>query len=160
FPAVSNLLSCREILCANGLEFADFTAGARTMVERVTLDHCYDPKFWNGLRWFALVEPCEDVVPIRAKFGKREESDPTLGWNFLSSKQPIWLTGPDAIAAKLITGKPLKILRAVQAIPYGVQPGLKPVKLYNQLEVDPLHDDLAVKLVELRDSLKNKQPKL
>lgn len=38
--------------------------------------------------------------------------------------------------------------------------GLQPVKLYNQLEVDPLRDDLAVKLVELRTSLKEKHPEL
>jgi hypothetical protein len=160
FPAVSNLLNCREILCAESLEFADFTAGAREMVKRITLDDCLSSEFWKQLRWFALVEPREDVVPIRAKFGKRDDSDPTLGWDFLTSRQPIWLTGPDVVAAKLMTGKPLKILNAIKVIPHGVQAGLEPVKLYNQLEVDPLRDDLAVKLVELRASLKNKNPEL
>ena len=33
FPAVSRLLNCREILCAESLEFADFTIGAREFVE-------------------------------------------------------------------------------------------------------------------------------
>jgi hypothetical protein len=160
FPAVSKLLDCREILCAESLDFSDFTAEARDMLERASMDDCFRLEFWRQLRWLALVEPCEDVVPIRAKFGKREESDPTLGWDFLTSKQPIWITGPDVIAAKLITGKPLKLLKAIQVIPHGVQLGLKPVKLYNQIEVDPLRDDLAVKLVELRASLKNKNPKL
>ncbi len=28
-------------------------------------------------------------VPMRAKFGQREVSDPTLAWNFLTSKQPV-----------------------------------------------------------------------
>ena len=78
----------------------------------------------------------------------------------LTSKQPIWITGPDAVAAKLMSGKPLKILQALKVIPHGVQPGLVPVKLYNQIEVDPHRDDLAVKLVELRASLKTKNPKL
>jgi hypothetical protein len=158
FPAISDLLNCREILCAESLEFADFAAGAREMVERVTLDDCFGPEFWKQLRWFALVEPQEDVVPMRAKFGKSDDSDPTLGWDFLTSKQPIWITGPDVVAAKLMTGKPLKILKAIKVIPNGA--GLEPVKLYNQLEVDPLRDDLAVKLVELRSSLKNKNPEL
>jgi hypothetical protein len=99
-------------------------------------------------------------VPVRAKFGQREDSDPTLAWNFLTSKQPFWVTGPDAIAAKLITGKPLKILKAIAVVPHGVQPELVAVKLQSQLEVDPLRDDLAVKLVELRSSLKTKKPKL
>jgi hypothetical protein len=106
------------------------------------------------------VEPREDVVPMRAKFGKSEDSDPTLGWNFLTSKQPIWITGPDAIAAKLMSGKSLKILEAIKVIPHGVQSGLKPVKLYDRLEVDPVRDDMAVKLVELRASMKDQNPEL
>jgi hypothetical protein len=64
------------------------------------------------------------------------------------------------IAAKLMTGKPLNILKASKVIPHGVQPGLESVKLYNQREVNPLRDDLAAKLVELRAALKDKNPKL
>jgi hypothetical protein len=160
FPAVSKLLDCRETLCAESLEFVDFTAGAREMVEHTTLDECLLPAVWKRLRWYALVEPCEDVLPIRARFGQGEDSDPTLGWNFLTSKQPIWMTGPDVIAARLMTGRPIKILEAVAVIPRGVQSGLQPVMLYGQLEVDPRRDDLAVKLVELRSSLKIKDPKI
>jgi hypothetical protein len=160
FPAVSKLLDCREISCAESLEFPDFTAGARQMVERVELEDCFRPAFWKQLRFFALVEPNEDVVPMRAKFGLRAESDPTLAWNFLTSKQPFWTTGADVVAANLMTGKPLKILKAIEVVPRGVQPGLVPVKLYSQLEVDPRRDDLAVKLVELRSSVKSKSPEL
>jgi hypothetical protein len=160
FPAVSYLLGCREILCAKRLEFADFTAGARQLLGHVKPDDCYRPTFWKQLRWFALVEPNEDVLPMRAKFGQREDSDPTLAWNFLTSKQPIWVTGLDAVAAKLITGKPLKILKAIKVITHGVQSGLEPVRLYGQFELDPRRDDLAVKLVEFRASLKTRNPKL
>jgi len=107
-----------------------------------------------------LAEPNEDVVPVRAKFGQREDADPTLGWNFLSSKQPIWITGADAVAANLMTGKPVKILRAIKVIPHGVQPGLRPIKLFSHLTVDPHKDNLAVKLIELRHQLKEEHPKL
>ena len=158
FPAVSKLLDCREILCAERLELGDFTAGAQDMIEGITPDDCFRPAFWKRLRWFALVEPNEDVIPIRAKLAQREDSDPTLAWNFVTSKQPIWITGLDAIATKLITGKAIKILQAIKVIPHGVQPGLRPVKLYGQMGVDPLRDDLAVKLVELRASVKTKNP--
>ncbi len=160
FPAVSHLLDCREILCAERLEFPDFTVEARSFIERVTMEDCFRPDVWRQFRWFALVETCEDVVPLRAKFGQREASDPTLAWNFLASKQPIWITGPDAVATKLITGTPIRILSAFAVVPRGVRSGLQPVKLYNKLEVDPLHDDLAVKLVELRTSLKTESPEL
>jgi hypothetical protein len=160
FPAVSKLLGCREMSCAESLEFMDFTARARDMVERIDLKDCFRQAFWKHLRWFALVEPNEDVVPIRAKFGLRADSDPTLAWNFLTSKQPIWMTGPDVLAAKLITGEPLKILEAIKVVPHGVQPTLVPVKLYSQMKVSPRRDDLAVKLVELRSSTKSKSPEL
>jgi hypothetical protein len=160
FPAVSHRLGCRELLCADSLEFPDFIRGAREMVERTNLDDCFRSKFWESLRWFALVEPSDDAVPLRAKFGQRADSDPTMAWNFLTSKQPIWMTGPDVIAAKLMTGKPLKILKAIKVVPHGVQPGLMPVKLHSQMKVDPRRDDLAVKLVELRSAMKSKSPEL
>ncbi len=160
FPGVSKLLNCAEILRAEGLDYADFSAGASEIVERTTLDDCFRPEFWKELRWFALVEPHDHVVPMRAKFGQCEDSDPTLGWNFLTSKQHFWITGPDAIAAKLITGRPLKILEAIKVVPQGVQAGLRTVKLYGQVEVDPLRDDLSVKLIELRNSVKARSPKL
>jgi hypothetical protein len=160
FPAVSKLLDCRELLCAKSLEFHDFTAGAREMVERASLDDCFRPAFWKQLRWFALVEPTTNVVPMRANFGQRADSDPTMAWNYLTSKQPIWMTGPDVIAAKLMTGKPLKILKAIKVVPHGVQPGVVPVKLHSQMKVDPRRDDLAVKLVELRSAMKSESPEL
>ena len=160
FPAVSKLLDCREILCAESLEFPDFTAEAREMVKRAELEDCFRPAFWKHLRWFALVEPNEDVVQFRAKFSQRADSDPTLAWNFLTSKQPFWITGADVIAAKLMTGKPLKILEAIKVVPHGVQQGLASVKLYSQMKVDPRRDDLAVKLVELRSAMKSKSPEL
>jgi len=160
FASVSKLLGCREILCAESLGFTDFTVEARQMLERARLDDCFRPAFWKNLRWYALVEPNDDVVPIRAKFGQRVDSDPTMAWNFLTSKQPIWITGPDVIAAKLMTGKPLKILEAIKVVPRGVQHGLAPVKLYTQMKVNPRRDDLAVKLVELRSAMKIKNPEL
>jgi len=59
-----------------------------------------------------------------------------------------------------MTSKPIRILKAIKLFPRGHQPGLRPVRLLGQLEVDPLRDDLAVKLVELRSSVKATNPKL
>jgi hypothetical protein len=108
----------------------------------------------------ALVEPNDDVVPIRAKFGQRVDSDPTIAWNCLASKQPIWITGLDVIAAKLMTGKLITILEAIKVVPHGVQPGLKAVKLHSQMKVDPRRDDLAVKLIQLRSAMKIQNPEM
>jgi hypothetical protein len=138
----------------------DFTAGARRIVELAKLDDCFRPPFWKKLRWFALVEPNKDAVPIRAKFGLRADSDPTLAWIFLTSKQPFWMTGTDVIAAKLITGTPIKILEAIKVVPHGVQPGLVSVNLRSQMKVNARRHDLAVKLVELRNSVKSESSEL
>ena len=70
------------------------------------------------------------------------------------------MTGPGVIAAKLMTGKPLRILEAIKVVPHGVQHGLVPVKLYSQMKVNPRCDDLAVNLVELRSAMKSKSPEL
>ena len=70
------------------------------MVERTKSDDCFRSKFWRSLCWFGPVEPDDDVLPMRAKFSQRADSDPTMIWNFLTSKQPIWMTGLDVIAAK------------------------------------------------------------
>ena len=70
------------------------------------------------------------------------------------------MTGPDVIAAKLMTGKPFKNVKAIKVVPHGVQPGLVPVKLHSRMKVDPRRDDLAVKLVELRSAMKSKSPEL
>src|SRR5947208_1241901 len=64
------------------------------------------------------------------------------------------------LSVELMIGKPLKILKAIQVVPHGIQPGLTPVKLYSQVEVDPVRDDLAVKLIELRTAMKAKNPEL
>jgi hypothetical protein len=160
FASVSKLLGCREILCAKSLGFTDFTVEARQMLARARLNDCFRPPFWKKLRWYALVEPNDDVVPIRANFGQRADSDPTMAWDFLTSKQPIWITGPDVVAAKLMTGKPLKILEAIKVVPRGVQTGLKAVRLHSHMKVDPRRDDVAAKLVELRASMKAKNPEL
>ena len=82
FPAVSSLLGCAEILRSEWLEFAEFTDGVRDLVERTEFSDCFRPELLKELRWYALVEPQDDVVPMRAKFGQRENTDPTLGWNF------------------------------------------------------------------------------
>jgi hypothetical protein len=37
FPAISSLLDCRGILCAQNLDFPDFTNGARNITERATV---------------------------------------------------------------------------------------------------------------------------
>lgn len=40
FPATSNLLRCREMMCAEGLDSRDYTTEARKVMSRVTLDDC------------------------------------------------------------------------------------------------------------------------
>ena len=146
FPSVSYLLGCREILRAESLEFSDFTNGARQILQHASLDDCFRPAFSKNSAGFRSWKP----MTMLSHSGRNLVSGwtPIQRWlGIFTSKQPIWITGLDVIAAKLMTGKPLKILQAIKVVPHGLQSGLRPEKLHSQVEVNPRRDDLAVKLV-------------
>ncbi len=114
FPAVSSLLDCREILCAENWEFADFTAGARDdggtrQPWKIVSAQNSGSKFAG----IALVEPCEDVVPIRAKFGQRARFRPNFGMEFSYFKTAILGDGSGRNRRKTDDRKATQNLKAI-----------------------------------------------
>jgi hypothetical protein len=159
YPAVYVLQKCRELATAERLELTRCTKEARQMAETVTLERCLQPDFWPQLRFFALVESEGSILPTRCRYSSREDSDPTLGWNYLYTQgQPHWTTGFD-VAAAALEGKPPRIIRAYRVMPYGKQ-ATNPIQLYGQIPFNPATDDLPEKLVELRKILKKTAPHL
>jgi hypothetical protein len=47
--------------------------------------------FWKRLSFFALVEPNDDVLPVRAVYNGETQN---IGINYLRSDQPIWFAAP------------------------------------------------------------------
>src|SRR6266403_2038392 len=88
------------------------------LLNSLTLDQLFNPKFWPRLGFFALVQPESDVLPVRTIYGDGQTNNQTnIGLNPFTSDKSIWLAGPDIVGSILLTGKPPKVLRAIRLEP-------------------------------------------
>jgi hypothetical protein len=148
YPTCCALLGLFDILTAERITFEDDTKGIRKLVERVSLDRCFDPEIWKQFNFFALVEPDNDILPVRTVYDGVTQN---IGNNYLTSKTPLWIAGCDVVASSIRTGKVPRILRAIRIVPHGKQPEMKKVSLRGSMvEIDPYQDDLFRKVIEQR----------
>src|SRR5439155_21419855 len=75
-----------------------------------------------------------------------------IGLNYLNSRIPIWYTGPELVASKLLSGKAPRILKAIQLVPGKPQKGLKPTNLGGMVAIRPAEEDFYRKVIEQRFS--------
>ena len=108
------------------------------MLDSLTLESCFDRAFWKELTFFALVQPDDDILPIRTVYNGETTN---IGVNHLTSKEPIWFAGPDLVASTLLNGCPPKIIRAIRLVGKGQQEELENVSLRGMVEIDPSRDD-------------------
>src|SRR5204862_382388 len=102
----------------------------------------------NGFNFSALVQPDNDILPIRTVYDGVSQN---IGNNCPTSETPLWFAGCDLIASNIRTGKAPKILRAIRMVPYGKQAGMNSVSLRGSMvEIDPYKDDLFRKVIEQR----------
>ena len=147
YPTVNALLNNWQLLTAKRVSFGDATNDVRSLLESITLDDLFRPEVWTELSFFALVRPDDDVLPVRAVYNGETQN---IGINRLTSEEPIWFAGPDVVAAKLLSGKPPAVLRAVRIVPHGKQTGLKATSLRGMVEIDPRRHDFFRHVVEQR----------
>jgi hypothetical protein len=153
YPTCCALLDLFEILTAKKITFKDDTKNIRGLLERITLDRCFDPSLWKEFKFFALVQPDNDILPVRTVYDGATQN---IGNNYLTSKTPLWFAGCDVIASAIRTGKVPRIIRAIRLVPQGKQAGMKPVSLRGSMvEIDPYKDDLFRKVIEQRKLNKN-----
>jgi len=105
------------------------------------------------MKFFARIRPDEDVVPVRAEYND-DGITKNIGINYFTSKEPIWLSGPDVIASKLLTGKVPRIEKAIRMVAQGRQKGLKATSLRGMVAVDPRKRDLFQIMVEQKEVYK------
>jgi len=148
YPTCCALLSLFDVLTAKRIKFVDDTKNIRKLIETVTFDRCFDPALWKEFRFFALVQPDNDIFPVRTVYDGVTQN---IGNNYLTSKTPLWFAGCDVIASAIRTGQPPRIVRAVRVVPHGKQAGMKTVALRGSMvEIDPYKDDLFRKVIEQR----------
>ncbi len=148
YPTCCALLDLFEILAAESVTIGEDTKNIRKLVSGISLDRCFDPAIWKEFRFFALVEPDDDILPVRTAYDGITQN---IGNNYLCSKTPLWFAGCDLIASAIRTGKAPRMLRAIRLVPHGKQPGMKTVALRGSMvEIDPYKDDLFRKVIEQR----------
>jgi hypothetical protein len=154
YPSVNALLGNGDVLTADKLSFDDVTNEIRKLLGKVTLEDAFNPNFWKQLKFFALVHPDQDILPVRAVYNNETQN---IGINRLSSKKPIWFAGPDVIASVLLTGKAPHIEKAIRMVPHGKQRGLQSTKLRGMVMINPKTDDFFRHVIEQRKRHKSSE---
>jgi hypothetical protein len=147
YPTVNELLDNCSVLTARSVTFPDTTDEVRRLLSRINLESCFERKLWRYFRFFALVRPNEDILPVRTVYNGRTQN---IGINYLTSKEPIWFTGPDIVASILLTGKVPHIEKAIRVVPHGKQAGLTATSLRGMVEVDANRHSFFKHVVEQR----------
>jgi transcriptional regulator with XRE-family HTH domain len=157
YPTVCTLMNLWSFAIAKHVKWRKATIEVRKFLEDVTLEDLQKPETWPQLCALVQVQPDADIFPVRSRYG--EESQHTIGSNYLTSEQPLWFTLADCIASKLFTGDTPKVLRAIRFEPVGVQKDLQSVDIAGNSEyhIDPCGDDLYKRLIDLRSEVKTAQ---
>lgn len=147
YPSCCALLGLFDVLTAKRVTFDDDTANIRRFLRRITLEGCFKPAMWRRSRFFALIKPDDDILPVRAVYNGVTQN---IGNNHLTSDTPLWTAGLDLIASIIRTGRVPRIIRAIRMVPHGKQPGMQKVNLRGMVEIRPYKDDLFCKVIEQR----------
>ena len=157
YPTVDALAGIWAYVIAEQInvdEASAVTRDVQQMLERVTIEGCFDPGFWPQLVGFAQIKPDGDILPVRAKY---DPHDPSwgVGVNPLTSDAPLWYALPDLVGSTLLTGKTPVILRAVRLHPVGAVDGLQPLPLPGGRVVDPRIEDPFKVMTEHRQRVRS-----
>ena len=147
YPTVNELLGNWPVLIAESVEFPDATDEVRALLSKITLDDCFDRKIWPQFKFFALVYPDNDILPVRTVYNGTTQN---IGVNYLTSKEPIWFAGPDVIASILLTGSVPRIEKAIRVHPKGRQSGLGSTSLRGMVTVDANEHSFFKHVIEQR----------
>jgi hypothetical protein len=148
YPTVCTLQGLWRFIVAKDFKVRDTTGEIRELLAGITAAELADPQFWPRLTTLVCIAPEGDLLPVRACYA--QEKNATIGLNYLTSKEPVWLTLADCIAAKILSGKAPQILEALTFEPGSIQSGLQPIKLFGHHKIDPRTDDLFRRLIQLR----------
>lgn len=155
YPTVNALMGLWRFVIADGYTERDATDEIRSLVGQIDRDELQTTQAWRSLVAMVRIKPDHDVLPVRAA---HDGETNTIGLNNLTYDGSLWYALPDVIAAKVLTGKSPEILEAKVFEPGPVQAGLKPIQLFGDpaFKIDPIKDDLFVRLIDLRDKAKSK----
>jgi hypothetical protein len=150
YPTVCTLMGLWRFVIAKGMTWRDATSETAEFLDRATLADLQKPETWPLLTTLVQIKPDDDILPVRAKYMDEQQS--TIGLNYLSSDQPLWITLADCLGSKILTRRSPKVVKALCFSPGEPQDDLKPISIVGNdaYEIDPLSSDLYKRLIDLR----------
>jgi hypothetical protein len=97
YPTVCALMELWKFVITKGMSHRDSTNETRSIMDRVQITDLQQQSFWRQLRTIVLVQPDEDIFPVRGRYGDQQQF--TIGLNYLTSEFPMWFTLADCISA-------------------------------------------------------------
>ncbi len=176
YPTVNALMKLQELNIAERVVAVeeDWRGSQARMLKDITLEMLQLKEAWPLLRGVALVEPHNDILPVRTVY---EQDDPStssgrvpdidhatrmmaqqIGLNVVVSGPNTWYSFADVIVSKLLTRRCPKIIRTITLKPVGVQEGLKEFKFFGDPEytIDLTKVDLFQRLIDMRSDIKRR----
>jgi hypothetical protein len=158
YPTVNALMDLWRFVIADEIKVTEHCQSqVIQFLTELRPDDLFKPAMWKSLGGFVKVNPCGDILPCRAKFST-ESNDWQVAINYLhgetdNSEDGLWFTLPDVVASVLLTGKVPRIVDAFRIEARGTLPGLKPIRLRGEVEVDPRNQDFFRVAIEERKRL-------
>lgn len=150
YPTVCSLLELWSVMTSNTVKAVETDPRAiEQWLGSLDADSLLDPKHWPYLRALVQIEPIEDILPVRARYGDTRSYG--IGVNHYTSPTPQWYALPDVAASALLTGCPARVLRAlrIEGSPRRAR-GLKSVRLRGEVDIDPRSEDFFRRVIEQR----------
>ncbi len=152
YPTIGSLMDLTRFLRCDRIEVEDATEDVRRMLERVTLERCFDKAMWPDLCGIATVKAGQTLtIPVRANYGG---SGTQVSVSHFTPSEELPYSLPDLAAACLLDGKPPEITRAWRFVPVGQSGFLSKARLPGGMALDIRQDDLFRTLVERRNGYK------
>lgn len=158
YPSVCTLMDLWRFVISDGMTHEDWTDGARSFLAGVDLAALQQPDTWLAMRVLVQVKPTADIFPVRARYSDGATGDPstTIGLNYLTSDNPVWMTLADCIASKLLTGRAPEVVQAIRFEPKDVQSDLASINIAGNdaYAIDPARDNFYKRVIDLRREVK------
>ncbi len=155
YPAVNILQGLWDFMRAEKIKVSDATQETIEFLKNIRPDDLYNPDTWKRLPVLCLVEPQEDLFPVRADFrprkGRESRFQHRLKLAEIANAPLMWYALADCIVSAIRTGKPPRILAALKFTPEGNRE-LKSISIRGSIPIDPSKQDFFQALVEARDN--------
>jgi hypothetical protein len=156
YPTAITLMGLWRLIIAKRLRIDTVTQEVKSLLAQVLRrpDSAFEPALWEKFAGYALIDPRDDVLPIRTEYNENSD-DKNIGVNILErADRPIWYAIPDLVDSVLLAGKVPTILKAIRVVPEGKQKGLRPIALRGKEQVDPILGNLFKSLIEAKERAK------